>query len=264
MAALNFVAIEDGLEDDPKLHSLARILRVPRSIALWFVFRLRRFVLQQGDHITGSLPKRFNARDVASVLCFDGDPRRLVAALKKQGYLGCRKGRGFYYPGWTDTITGQYACRREEDRQRHGRLRRERAALSNQPPAVVRGQSADASAECLQTSKERLGESKVASNQSRPPDPPPCGGPPSLTSGGTGWRKTRRGRKAGTIARRSWPRWSRRTGNVCSSPTGSRLTHVLLYRGKIVARSTGRRISSCASSHTCVSCTTSVLSKPDY
>jgi len=87
MAALNFVAAEDGLEEDPKLLGLARILKVPRGMAFWYVLRWQRLILRRGNHMLGSLPKNFRAEDVAGFLEFRGNPRRLIDAMKKQGLV---------------------------------------------------------------------------------------------------------------------------------------------------------------------------------
>ena len=169
MAALNFVAVEDGLEEDPKIVSLARILRTSRALAVWYVVRLRRMVLRHGNHITGSLPKNFNDEDLASFLDFDGRAHTLVVALKRQGYLAKKSGRGFLCPDWENTITGRYAGSRERDRLWHEKHRKER--LSDD----VGRQSLDASADSRTTSAEIQTGRKKGSLET-PPCPPPKGG----------------------------------------------------------------------------------------
>jgi len=176
MAALNFVAAEDGLEEDPKLLGLARILKVPRGMAFWYVLRWQRLILRRGNHMLGSLPKNFRAEDVAGFLEFRGNPRRLIDAMKKQGYASFKKGRGFFYPAWKETTTGHYAHRREDDRIRHEVLRRERRSATDRRSDDVGGTSADASADHPMTSAEDQTGRKQGSNSAGPPDPPPSGG----------------------------------------------------------------------------------------
>jgi hypothetical protein len=175
MAAPNFVAIEDGLEENPKLLGLAKILGVPRERAFWFVYRLRRLVFVEGDGVSGQLPKTIFAHDVASFLGVKGRSPRLIDALKKQGFLGYRKGRGFYYPSWTDTVTGRYASHREEDRLRKERTRRALAA-GNRAADDVQGPSVDASSDAPRTVRGNQAERNESNGQSLPPDPPPAGG----------------------------------------------------------------------------------------
>lgn len=177
MAALNFVAVEDGLEEDPKIVSLARILHTSRALAVWYVVRLRRMVLRHGNHITGSLPRNFNDEDLASFLEFEGRAHALIVALKKQGYLAKKSGRGFLYPDWEKTITGRYASQRERDRMWHEKHRKER--LSDD----VGRQSLDASADSRTTSDDIQTGRKEGSLMA-PPCSPPKGG---LSKGLTRW-----------------------------------------------------------------------------
>jgi hypothetical protein len=170
MAALNFVASEDGLEESPKLLGLARALRVPRRDAFWFVIRLRRLVLQHGNHITGILPKQFTDDDIAGFLEFEGKAKLLTNQLKVQGFIGRRKGRQFYYPDWVNTVTGQYAARRESDRLWHEQQRRTRQS------ADVARPSADASSDGLSTSDDNQTGRKEGRTAGLPPVPPPAGG----------------------------------------------------------------------------------------
>lgn len=189
MPAFHWVAIESGLEDDPKLLSFARSLRVKRETAFWYVYRWRVLVVQQGEHLTGSLPKKYSAQDIASFIDFPGEPRRLVAAMKKAGFLAYKKGRGFFYPGWTDTVTGEYAARREDDRARKLKEREARRlrALPVQAAVVdVLGWSVDASADRPRTSSGHPEESNEGRTPDRPPDSPPAGGPSWLTKDGRG------------------------------------------------------------------------------
>jgi hypothetical protein len=171
MAALNFVAVEDGLEEDPKLGTLQRILKVERPTAFWYVVRLRRLILHHGNHLTGALPKRFSDDDIASFLEFSGRPRKLVDALKRQGFLGRRSGRGYAYPDWLGTITGRYASQRESDRLYHEKQRVERRRSGD-----VGRQSDDASADSRATSSDIPGSRNKERNPAGPPVPPPEGG----------------------------------------------------------------------------------------
>jgi hypothetical protein len=140
------------------------------------VLRLQRLILRRGNHLVGSLPRDFRAEELASFLAFKGKARRLIEGMKKQGFLGFKKGRGFYYPGWKDTITGRYAHRREEDRSRHEAVRRERQSAVRRRSDDVRGQSADASTDGPGTSTDDQTGRNQPSISGRPPDPPPAGG----------------------------------------------------------------------------------------
>ncbi len=175
MAALNFVAAEDGLEDDPKLKTLARLLKVARPLAFWFVMRLRRLILTTGNHLSGFLPKNYGSNDIAAYLEFEGAAQRLIDAMKKQGYLGYKKGRGFFYPGWSDLTTGRYACRRERDRQSKVESRKsESSAWLAVSKFLI--PAADASSDRRATSSPDPTGRKKESNPELPPDPPPTGG----------------------------------------------------------------------------------------
>jgi hypothetical protein len=176
MAALNFVAADDGLEEDPKLLTLGRILKVPRSTAFWFVMRWQRLILQKGNHLSGTLPKSYTAADIATFLDFTGDPRRLVDAMKRQGYLSFKKGRGFCYPAWRETTSGRYACRREEDRLRKETERRNGRSAVAGPSAGVLGPSSDGRRVGPKTVEGQSTERKQGSTTDLPPDPPPGGG----------------------------------------------------------------------------------------
>ena len=177
MAALNFVAADDGLEDDPKLLTLARLLKVSRPMAFWFVMRWQRLILDRGNHVSGSLPRNYTADDIAAYLEFKGGARRLIEAMKMQGYLSFKKGRGFFYPAWDDTTTGRYAHRREEDRIWHeDKRKQQRRSSAVRPSSDVVRQSADTSADGLTTSSRQPTGRKEESSGERPPDPPPAGG----------------------------------------------------------------------------------------
>ena len=176
MPALNFVAADDGLEEDPKLLTLARLLREPRSTAFWYVMRWQRLILQKGNHLSGALPKSYTAEDIATFLDFKGDPRRLIDAMKRQGYLVFKKGRGFCYPAWGDTTTGRYACRREEERLRKETERRNRRSANAGRSSDVLGLSADERPEGPRTVDGQSTGRKQGSTEDLPPDPPPGGG----------------------------------------------------------------------------------------
>jgi hypothetical protein len=178
MPALNFVAIESGLEDDPKLLSLAKVLGVRREVAFWYVYRWRVLIVQQGMHLTGSLPKKYTAQDIAAFVEFRGVPHRLINAMKTAGFLGCKSG-GFFYPGWKDTVTGDFAADREDDRLRK---RREREERRGRPPVVldrapdVPGTSTDASLDRARMSDGNPEERNETSEVGSPPGPPRSGG----------------------------------------------------------------------------------------
>ena len=174
--ALNFVAAEDGLEEDPKILTLARMLKVDRAHAFWFVMRWRRLVVNTGNVVAGSLPKNYTLADVAAFLDWDGKPTALATAMKATGFLGLKRGRGLHYPGWAHTITGRYAGARESDRLAAQRRRRESKSTVGDPSADVGRRSGDASADGRPTDGRYLTVSKEGASADGPPDPPPSGG----------------------------------------------------------------------------------------
>lgn len=176
MAALNFVAADDGLEEDPKLLTLAVLLKVPRSTAFWYVMRWQRLILRSGNHVSGSLPKSYTSTDVAAFLDFKGDPRRLIDAMKRQGYIAFKKGRGFFYPAWRETTTGRYAHRREGDRLYRERQRTESRSTVGRPSADVVRLSADSQGDGRTTSQRQSIGTKQGNSSDLPPDPPLAGG----------------------------------------------------------------------------------------
>jgi hypothetical protein len=169
--ALNFVAAEEGLEDSPELIQLARELKVPRSEAFWFVMRVRRLVILSGNMRTGALSRTHTPSRIAGFLEWSRSPTRLISALKQASFLKSRKGRGFFYVNWGDTITGRYARRREIDRIRHERANDLRGA-SVEIPRNVRG----ASAEPLHHSEGNRDKASKQGAGDRPPGPPQPGG----------------------------------------------------------------------------------------
>jgi hypothetical protein len=138
--------------------------------------RLRRLVLMTGNHLSGFLPKNYGSNDIAAYLEFEGSAQRLIDALKKQGYLGYKKGRGFFYPRWSELTTGRYACRRERDRLSKEQKRRSGKSDDRGPLADFRPASADASTNGRTTSSEDPTGRNEGSNPELPPDPPPAGG----------------------------------------------------------------------------------------
>jgi hypothetical protein len=183
--ALNFVAAEDGLEDGPKLLALARELKVSRAEAVFYVLRLRRLVLHEGNHLTGALAKNYTAADLAAFLECRCKPSRLVEVLKRACFLGWRKGRGFFYPDWKHTITGQYAHERESDRLWHAQKRKENRDGRQTSPDVARP-SDDASADSRPTSNRILEEGRKE-GENRPPGPPRPGGASERASARWEW-----------------------------------------------------------------------------
>lgn len=186
--ALNFVAAEDGLEEDPKILTLARMLKVDRAHAFWFVMRWRRLVVNAGNPISGSLPPNYTTDDLAAFLDWSGRPTALTSALKSTGFLGLRRGRALFYPCWGQTITGQYASYRERERQRKEEDRIERKSgrgTSADGARNVRGQGADASADSPRTGAGNLRSINKGPSADAPPTPPPAGG--DLAEGRWAW-----------------------------------------------------------------------------
>jgi hypothetical protein len=173
---LNFVAVDDGVEDDPKLLALAQALKVPRSTAFWWWFRWNRLIVHKGNHLSGSLPKTYGAVDIAAFLEFRGSARRLIDAMKKHGWIVFKKGRGFSYPSWTETTTGRYAHRREGDRLYRERQRADSRASAFAQSDDVGRQSADTQADGRATSTRQSEGRNQGRISDLPPDPPPSGG----------------------------------------------------------------------------------------
>jgi hypothetical protein len=130
-------------------------------------------------HLTGSLPKKYTAQDLASFVDFRGTPRRLINAMNEAGFLSYKKGRGFYYPEWKDTVTGDFAAQKEDQRLRKVKERAERKKgpplVSGQAPDVL-GTSRDASLDQPRASDGHPEERNQGSISDRPPEPPHAGG----------------------------------------------------------------------------------------
>lgn len=185
--SLNFVAAEDGLEDGPKFLKLARLLKVPRGMAFWCLLRLRRLLVNEGNLFSGALPQNYDSMDLAAFLEWRGKPGTLIAALKETGFLGFRRGVGFFLPGWALTVTGSYAIDRENrrtadrDRKREARgggLGEQIGNVSSGRPADTRGRPAE--------SVENLEIKEGRTSDGTPPTPPLRGGTHSLTRVGNG------------------------------------------------------------------------------
>ena len=170
--ALNFVAAEDGLEDDPKVLAFARHLKTSRALAFWFVMRWRRLIVHVGNVLTGALPKSYTVDDVAAFLEWTGKPAALFSAMKLAGFATWKRGRGLVYPGWPATVTGHYASIRERERRRKDENRKNRGADS---PRTGGGQLAGGGADSPRTGGGDLTLRNEVSAE-RPPDPPPAGG----------------------------------------------------------------------------------------
>lgn len=174
------MAAEDGLEENPKVKALAKLLRERRRDAFWYVMMWRRLVVHQGN-AAGALPRNFTPDDVAAFLDFPGDARRLIRAMKATGFIGYRKGRGLFYPSWKITTTGSYVSKRDDDRVRKLRDREERrrqnAGDVPGPSADVHGRSEDASADGPRTVHGRSDIKKESKGrEAPPPTAPPAGG----------------------------------------------------------------------------------------
>ena len=219
--SLNFVAAEDGLENDPKVLTLARLLKKPRAFAFWYVMMWRRLIVNVGNALTGALPKSYTADDLAAFLDWEGKPPALVAAMKATGFLASKKGRGLFYPAWAQTITGHYASRREVERRRDEARRAERreSEARGQPaeaPRVLhgglRGSSVEAPRGILRSIKE--------GNPRRAPPGPPWRGGSWDGNGGDGWSKTLQHREMTGFAGRSWLRCRPTNGTSFRSLSG--------------------------------------------
>jgi hypothetical protein len=133
-----FVAIRVGRSNDPKeVLALAQALKTSRAEALGFVALWEEFLLEVGDALTGRL-KGYTANHIAAKLGWQGNPRRLVDALKCAGVLKTQR-NVFFHPYWLQSITGQYARERAELRERWREEKRRAKEKEFQPESVGNG-----------------------------------------------------------------------------------------------------------------------------
>jgi len=110
-----FVAVPLGRLDDPReVIDLADALKIHPAQALGYLVRLDAFVLKFGDAYTGKV-KGYTSRHLAVELGHEGKPDKLVAALKKIKVLSVHRGT-IGIVAWRESITGQYAARKAQDR----------------------------------------------------------------------------------------------------------------------------------------------------
>lgn len=173
MARTTYVALELGFWDDPIHLSFARAIGEPRT-GVHYIARLREFVLAHGKR--GHLPARYDGDALTAGLGYQGKTRRFIEAMKRARLLVFRRGRGFSYVDWSQTITGQYELEREADA---ARKRKERAAGT-----ADRGGASDSSEtpskDVPRTSGGRLteNETSIVSKTTPGVGDPPAGPPP--------------------------------------------------------------------------------------
>jgi hypothetical protein len=169
-----FVAIRVGRSNDPReTLSIARELKCSRATALGYVALWEELILEVGDAVSGRLPKGYSATHVAAKLDFDGPPRRIVEVLKSAGLLAQQR-TTLLHPYWRQSVTGQYAKDRADQREYWRGLKAKQRAEHGRPGDVP-GTSPgipETSHETADIKAERNG----ITGASPPPSPPPGGG----------------------------------------------------------------------------------------
>ena len=194
-----FVAVRVGRSNDPReVLGLARDLRVSRAQALGFVVLWEELILEVGDARTGRV-RGYAADHIAGKLGWEGQPKKLIAALARAGLIASQRGVWFH-PYWRQSITGQYAITkadfREQDRKRKADYRKgskEDAGTSEDVPRTSTGRPEDIHA------RADINRSINGTNgASGPPLPPASGG--SRGASRWEWMRTHHKRPANSAA----------------------------------------------------------------
>jgi hypothetical protein len=164
-----FVAIRVGRSMDPlEVLGPARELKISRALALGYLALWEEMILELGDAINGRLPKKYGAAQIAAKLDFPGRPRAIVEALRRAGVLGTYKGV-FMHAYWRQSVTGQYASERAEQRE-HWRQKK-----ADQRAGDVSESLRDNGGTSLGTADIKK-ESNGVNGAPPPPAPPQAGG----------------------------------------------------------------------------------------
>ena len=111
-----FVAVPVGRSQNVKeILGLAAELKIPRAQALGYRVLFEELILSDGDARTGTV-KGYTVAHLVTHLGHKGDGRKLVEALKRAGWFAMHRNT-FKLVDWADSITGQYAARKAEDRE---------------------------------------------------------------------------------------------------------------------------------------------------
>jgi hypothetical protein len=149
-----FVAVRVGRGQDPReVLGLADDLKIAPAHALGFVTLWEEFVLEVGDALSGRVVG-YSVKHLAVKLGWRGNLRRLSDALREAGLLLIKRNT-LIHPYWRESVTGQYARQRAEQREAD-RLRKRRARNRTGDPAVS---GADASGDVTRTSGGQLRDS---------------------------------------------------------------------------------------------------------
>lgn len=169
-----FVAIEVNLLGDPKLRGMARRLKIPRVQAIGHLALLRELVLTRGTG--GGVLKGYTADEIAEFVEWPKSTTTIVEAFKGAGVLVARRGT-FLYPGWAETITGDYANRRASLR-RYDRDRKREERGGDDPD--VRGNSVGhphgRPSDVRTDSSPESRDQSIKESARNPPETPPPGG----------------------------------------------------------------------------------------
>lgn len=204
-----FVAIRVGRGGDPKeVQGLADDLKVAPATALGYVVLFEEFFFEVGDALTGRIVG-YSIKHLARKLGWPGQPRRLADALKDAGLLRLQRNT-LIHAYWRESITGQYARQRAEQREAD-RLRKRRARNRGAPGEDVSGDvtrtsgGQGAPSEGLTADSVRNPDINQPTNGARgapgtepPPGPPGTGG--SLGAARWGWMRENHRRPANSRA----------------------------------------------------------------
>lgn len=175
-----FVAVPVGHADDEKeILGLAADLKIHRAQALGYWVMWKELMLRRGDARRGVL-KDFEAAHIAARLGHSNIPK-LLAALKRAGLLATQR-KTFRDPTWSESITGQYAMRKAEDRETWARQKAAQRAAAQ--ASVLGSNGADVHPMSTWTDGGRPPHVQVENGQKErkesgghlPPTPPQGGG----------------------------------------------------------------------------------------
>lgn len=205
-----FVAIRVGRGQDPReVLGLADDLKVARATALGYVALFEEFILEVGDAMSGRVVG-YGVKHLAVKLGWTGSARQLADGLKEAGLLRLQGRNTLIHPYWRETITGQYARQRAEQREAD-RLRKRRARNRGAPGEDVSGDvtrtsgGQDAASGGVAADSVRNPDINQPTNGAHgatgaepPPGPPGTGG--SLGAARWGWMRENHRRPANSRA----------------------------------------------------------------
>jgi len=113
-----FIARPLNFHGNPKVEKFCR--RVKNPLGVEYIMRWHDLIVSFGT--ADGRVRDFDADDIASYVGFTGNPRVLITAMKDLKELGRHRGV-FFHPRWNETITGHYALKKVEERDRSEKRR---------------------------------------------------------------------------------------------------------------------------------------------